>query len=533
LRAPGQTSITEIYDPASNSWQSAAPLPEGVSLEGAFAEGAVRLPSGDVLLLGINAQIYDPPTNSWSPANPPSIFPFTDVQQGINATTAILLPNGTVLAAGGYFLGASQPEIYDPVMQAWTPANVSLVANQSLFPIGTYGTVTALQNGDVLVEGGMEEESNLSTLGNSMSVGALYDPTQETWSTLWSNAHAGYYAASGVLSNGKVLVTGGSVLRGDPYLLSAQQTTDLFDPTTNTWSPAAPMSEYRRQHTATVLQSGQMLVTGGVTGNSGPFDTAEIYDPASNTWSSAGFMNSPRYQHTASLLGNGKVLVAGGNNGDTCTCTTFVNSVDLYNPTTNSFTAAGALLTARYAHTATVLANGKVLVTGGFGGATSTIENGGAALASAEIYDPTVGTWAATGSMNSARMNHTATLLPSGKVLVAGGSNGTSTLASAEVYDPTSGTWTVVASMTTRRQSQGAVGLSNGTVLVVGGLNDTSSAVIGVGTLEIYDPTSNTWNSSGAMVTPRQFFVLDALADGRVLLDGGIPNATGLPEFFR
>ena len=116
---------------------------------------------------------------------------------------------------------------------------------------------------------------------------------------------------------------------------------------------------------------------------------------------------------------------------------------------------------------------------------------------------------------------------------MAGGSNGTATTASAEVYDPTSGTWTVVASMTTPRQSQGAVGLSNGTVLVVGGLNDASSAVIGVGSLEVYDPTANTWASSGAMVTARQFFVLSSLGDGRILLDGGMPNTTGLPEFFR
>jgi N-acetylneuraminic acid mutarotase len=316
-------------------------------------------------------------------------------------------------------------------------------------------------------------------------------------------------------------------------LLGLMGTADLFDPTTNTWSSAAPMSALRWQHTATVLQSGQMLVTGGITGCCGPFATAEFYDPASNAWTSAGSMSSPRYQHTASLLGNGKVLVVGGNDGDTCTCTTFVSSVDLYNPTTNSFIATSALLTARYAHTATVLANGKMLVAGGFGGPTSTIQSGGAALAAAELYDPTTGTWTATGSMNNARMNHTATLLPSGRVLVAGGSTGTATTASAEVYDPTSGTWTLVPSMTTPRQSQRAVSLSNGTVLIVGGFNDASSAVIGVGTLEVYDPTLNTWTSSGAMVTPRQSFVLNALGDGRVLLDGGIQSLTGLPEFFR
>jgi Galactose oxidase, central domain len=77
------------------------------------------------------------------------------------------------------------------------------------------------------------------------------------------------------------------------------------------------------------------------------------------------------------------------------------------------------------------------------------------------------------------------------------------------------------------------VALSNGTVLVVGGLNDASSPAIGIGTLDVYDPTSNTWTTSGTMVTSRPFFVLNALADGRILLDGGVANTTGLPEFFR
>jgi Kelch motif/Galactose oxidase, central domain len=374
------------------------------------------LPSGGVLLT--DGEIYDPTTNTWFASSSPCTRT-NPCLGGNDATTAILLPNGTVMAAGG----TVEPEIYDPVMQAWTAINAPGLATQtvySFFSIGIYGTVTGLQNGGVLAEGGIvyTQGEYVSPPTNSISIGVLYDPTQGSWSLLGSQAHAGSYAASGVLGNGKVLVTGG-------LNLFIQQLADLFDPATNTWTPVAPMMHYRQQHTATVLQSGQMLVTGGQTDVfSDVTDTAELYDPASNAWTSAGFMSSPRYQDTA-------------------------------------------------------------------------------------------------------------TLLPSGKVLVAGGSNGTATTASAEVYDPTSGTWTVVASMSTPRQSQGAAALSNGTVLVVGGLNDASSAVIGIGTLEIYDPTSNTWTTSGAMVTTRQSFVLDTLGDGRVLLDGGMPNTTGLPEFFR
>jgi N-acetylneuraminic acid mutarotase len=360
-----------------------------------------------------------------------------------------------------------------------------------------------------------------------------------SWSVGGSQAHAGYYAASGVLANGQVLVTGGSVLQAAESI-TAVSNADLFNPATNTWTPAASMSIERQQHTATVLQSGQMLVSGGNYGSgyagvsNDVFDSGEVYDPTSNSWSSAGTMSTPRYEHTASLLANGTVLVAGGNDlVGTCSCTTFVSSVDLYNPASNSFTATGALVTARYAHTATVLANGMVLVAGGFGGATSTLQSGGAPLASAELYNPTTGTWTATGSMTTAHMNHTATLLPSGEVLVAGSYTGSATTATAEVYDPSSGTWTAVASMSTPRQSQGAALLPNGTVLIVGGLNGASSAVIGVGTAEVYDPTSNTWTPSGGMVTARQFFVLNALGDGRIRFDGGSPNAFGLPEFYK
>jgi N-acetylneuraminic acid mutarotase len=543
----GETTSTELYNPATNSWSAAAPLPQAPPP--AFPEGAVLLPSGQVLELGANAQIYDPATNSWQPSVSSSVACCQPTATGVDASTAIVLPNGRVLAVGSMgnaaaSVGNGGAAVYDPIMQSWggttTPAALHEVGVTGSNPLGVltggYGSVTGLQDGRVLADGGIFA---FGTPANSVSTTALYDPTQNSWFTSGSQAHAGYYAASGVLANGQVLVTGGSVLQGSG-LLTALTTADVFNPSTDLWTAAAPMSTTRQQHTATALPSGDLLVTGGNYGSgyagvsNDVLNSAELYNPTTNTWSSAGTMSSPRYEHTASLLANGMVLVAGGNNlVGTCSCTTFVSSADLYNPATNSFTATGALLTARYAHTATVLANGMVLVAGGFGGATSTLQSGGAPLASAELYNPTTGAWTATGSMTTARMNHTATLLPSGEVLVAGGYTGTATTATAELYSPTTGTWTAVASMSTPRQSQGAALLSNGTVLIVGGLNDTSSAVIGVGTAEVYDPTANTWTVSGAMVTTRQFFVLNTLGDGRILLDGGSPNAFGLPEFYK
>jgi len=128
--------------------------------------------------------------------------------------------------------------------------------------------------------------------------------------------------------------------------------------------------------------------------------------------------------------------------------------------TSGTWAATGSLNTARSGNTATRLANGQVLVSGGQ-------SSGGATLASAELYNPASGKWTVTGSMANARSNHTATLLPNGEVLVAGGQDGTGSLASAEIYNPSTGQWSATGSMTLPRSGQGATLLQNGQVLVL------------------------------------------------------------------
>ena len=176
-----------------------------------------------------------------------------------------------------------------------------------------------------------------------------------------------------------------------------------------------------------------------------------------------------------------------------------------------TFDNTGSLNTARDSHTATLLSNGKVLVAGGVGGAY---------LTSAELYDPASGTWTATGSLNTARGEHTATLLPNGKVLVVGGANGNggNYLTSAELYDPASGTWTATGSLTTAQYYHTATLLPNGEVLVAGG-QDTSA--------ELYDPASGTWTATGSLNTARGQHTATLLPDGKVLVAGGTLNSNG------
>jgi WD40 repeat protein len=166
------------------------------------------------------------------------------------------------------------------------------------------------------------------------------------------------------------------------------------------------------------------------------------------------------------------------------------------------------MATARVAHTATLLPNGKVLVAGGSGISFY--------LASAELYDPATGTWSTTGSMATARRYHTATLLPNGKVLVTGGYNG-SYLASSELYDPATGTWSTTGSMATTRQSQTATLLPNGKVLVTGGYNDIAYLA---GT-ELYDPATGTWTTTGSMATAHYYHTATLLPNGTALVTGG------------
>jgi centrosomal CEP192-like protein/galactose oxidase-like protein/Kelch motif protein len=308
-----------------------------------------------------------------------------------------------------------------------------------------------------------------------------------------------------LLNNGKVLVAGGT---GNLGTASAE----LYDPATGTFTTTGSMTTTRQGPSATLLSNGKVLVAGGSGGSDGLFlASAELYDPATGTFTATGAMNNARGGQTATLLNNGEVLVAGGSgNSDD---TTYMASAELYDPATGTFTATGSMTTARYGHSATLLNNGKVLLAGGLGE--------GLDLASAELYDPATGTFTTTGSMTTTRQGQTATLLNNGQVLIAGGLNGTPqgiAMATAELYDPATGIFTATGSMTSARVGQTATLLNNGKVLVAGGDASGVSA-------ELYDPATGTFTATGNMNTARENHTATLLNNGEVLVAGGGGNS--------
>ncbi len=204
------------------------------------------------------------------------------------------------------------------------------------------------------------------------------------------------------------------------------------------------MNTARDGGTATLLPNGKVLVAGGFIQGIGRASSAELYDPASGTWTMTGTMNSARDAAAATLLPNGKVLVAGGYDSPNGKGK-YLSSAELYDPATGTWTKTGNLATRRAWPMATLLPNGKVLVAGG-------TRYGYRFLSSCELYDPATETWTKTGTNSAPRFHATATLLPSGKVLVAGGCLDTTSfsgdLRSAELYDPGTGTWTRTSEMT-------------------------------------------------------------------------------------
>ncbi|OFW42315.1 MAG: hypothetical protein A3J28_14945 [Acidobacteria bacterium RIFCSPLOWO2_12_FULL_60_22] len=339
-------------------------------------------------------------------------------------------------------------------------------------------TATLLPNGKVLLVGGVASISPPPVV--ILASAELYDPATGTFTATSSMGTPRVAHTATLLPNGKVLIAGGE--RGGSYLINPLASAELYDPTTGTFSPTGSMSVSRNDFTATLLPNGKVLVAGGISGGSPVLSSAELYDPATGTFTLTGSMGIDRYEHTATLLPTGAVLVAGGytfTGGFTTLAT-----AELYDPATGTFRAAGFMTAARACYTATLLPNGTVLVAGG---SFAAIGHNATAIASAELYDPATGTFRATGSMSTVRACHTATLLLNGEALVVGGGNDRDLLTSAELYDPGAGAFHATGSTTGQGAGHTATLLANGRVLVAGGWNPSLPNTV-LASAELYTP---------------------------------------------
>lgn len=334
-----------------------------------------------------------------------------------------------------------------------------------------------LLDGRVLVAGGVIQDR---IDGQVSTAAELYDPGARTWTATGAMVEPRWAHSATLLPGGRVLAAGSYVHGGDS-LASAE----LYDPGAGTWTATGSMDEGRGGHTATRLPDGTVLVAGGSTSaRPNGLDSAEIYDPDRGSWLTAAPMSTARQGHTATSLADGRVLMVGGG-GEVAfeEGPAHGASAELYDPRTGRWTATGSMSMARFGHTATLLPDGSVLVVGGSVGDEVTAR-------SAEVYDPTTGAWTVTSSMLAARSNHSGTLMLDGTVLVAGGvglGSDPRRLATAEVYDPSRGTWSTTASLIEARWVHTATLGPDGRVLVAGDYDEDTGT-----SAEVYDPGGDT-----------------------------------------
>jgi N-acetylneuraminic acid mutarotase len=484
-----------------------------------------------------------------------SLLPTGSLAQARAYHSATLLPNGKVLVVGGQAAdeGAdvylSSSELYDPATGTWTPAGDIMARG--------YHTATLLSNGMVMVVGGHGPGLGPGLEADKFS--QIYDPATGAWNPYGLFSHDGFYEHTATLlnDNRSVLVVGGASLKAV-----------IFDSVFHSGRPTSGVPSIARiRHTATLLLGGKVLLAGGRDATAlTPQSSCEVYNPTTENFETGYFLDTARYEHTATLLNSGLVLVAGGQNSEG-----FLDSAILFNPTTGESQPTAGTFRARAGHTATLLPNGQVVVAGGYDG----YVGGGdkSYVQYLQIYDPASDSWQDLGSLTYPGEGSTATLLPSGKVLMAGGygyfggyryfnraeicdpssltrqtiqlfsSRGgdTATLLAtgdnrgkvllvgqgdAFLFNPSTRQWTSTVPPAEWRLSHTATLLATaphvGQVLVAGGQNLDSLAI---NTCEFYDPGSGAWSPAPNFTDPRYDHTATLLGDGRVLLVGGLDIA--------
>jgi hypothetical protein len=359
------------------------------------------------------------------------------------------------------------PILWSAVAEAQSTGTFTTTGNMTTARFGS--TATLLPNGKVLIAGGSQLTPGALPSTLYLASAELYDPSIGAFIPTgeMTTARSGHSAT--LLPDGKVLIAGG-FSTNNKYLASGE----LYDPSTGTFTATGDMvirgsATQANVNTATLLAAGKVLIA--------HITAAELYDPVTGTFSATGDQLEPTGDQKATLLADGRVLLA----------TSCCIAGQLYYPPRGTFSLTGAT-TRVYedGFTAAPLMNGKVLLAGGYA------EEAGVLTAGAELYDPSIGTFAPTGDMTTGRSYHTATPLGDGTVLIAAGSQGISfgffAGASAELYDPATGTFVRTGNMITGRYNPTATLLLDGTALIAGGSTLSGTYDGTLASAELYHP---------------------------------------------
>jgi hypothetical protein len=368
--------------------------------------------------------------------------------------------------------------IGQPSPSVGAAASLVPVTLSSLLEPRTNHTATLLRDGRVLVVGGFRDVRDTTS---DLASAELWDPATGTSVPAGTMAVSRAYHTATLLVDGRVLIVGGM-----------QRLAEVWDPETLTFSPAGELPMAVLGNTATLLPDGRVLVVGGDEAalTNRMLERAQIWDPATETFSQSGRLREERAFHTATLLLDGSVLLVGGE--------TAIASAEVWDPRSGSFRRAGSLRIGRWGHTATLLPDGRVLVVGGVTARYAPESVREWTVASSELRDATNGTFAAGAALERARTDHTATLLPDGRVLVVGGIDAGTIRAPSEVWDPATQAFIPVGRLAQVRFDHTATLLPDGRVAIIGGTGHGDGHRASLATIEAVTLPPLTATSSSA-----------------------------------
>ncbi|MGH7781142.1 MAG: Kelch repeat-containing protein [Candidatus Binataceae bacterium] len=360
-----------------------------------------------------------------------------------------------------------------------------------------------LSDGRVLICGGTVN----ANIGGVLTSAEIFDPATRKFSATGSMTVARMGHTATVLHDGRVLIVGGQRNIGRRTSLASAE---LYDPATGAFTATAPMTTAREGHTATLLRDGRVLVAGGSPNGTVTTSSAEIYDPTAGNWTPAGHMTVPREAHVAVLLGSGKVLIAGGGRGGMPGGYIAYQNAGIFDPASGKFTAVSSPMRSdRVGAAGVLLDDGRALIVGGksgkvlYGPSGRNI-NSFTPLDTAEIFDPETQSFIATQPMREPHYLPTATLLGSGGVLIVGGwrnqGNVILGMTDAEDFTPgVPGSFASVGPLHVARLLNTATIIPEGDVMIAGGIDATGKVSASV---EFYSPSEHRFERSGVPAPP-------------------------------